>query len=115
MNILDAKRAVFDKMKKYATDEAAARSEPLKPYREAKEGVPIAHESVTIVAKPKPGAKLSPDELKQKVGKMGLLPEADDLLEQMGGPTSVEDIEDALEPVDSPKEEAMERIKTVRR
>ena len=103
MNILDAKRAVFDKMKKYASDEAAARSEPLKPFREAKEGVPIAHESVTIVAKPKPGEKVSPEELKRKVGKMGLLPEADDLLEQVGGGISPEDIAAALQPEEDQK------------
>lgn len=111
MSILDAKRSMFDRMKKYAGDKGAESSEALRGLK----GVPIAHESVTIMAKPKPGEKLTPEEMRQKVGKLGLLPETDDLLEQMGGPTSTEALEEALEPVDSPEEELAERLRTTRR
>lgn len=93
MNIFDAKRSMFDRMKKYAGDKGAESSEALRGLK----GVPIAHESVTIMAKPKDGEKLTPEELKAKVGEMGLLPEADDLLEHMGGPTTAADIEAALQ------------------
>ena len=96
MNIFDAKRKQYDK--------AAGSSGPLKEFRGG--GVPIAHESVTVVAKPKPGQNLSPEQLKDKVAKMGVLPRVEEML-----PDMLEDSEDDLEELRRQSEEADEKRK----
>lgn len=107
---LGALKRMYDDMEQYAGDKAADMSEPLQKFRGV---VPVAQESVTVLAKPPPGAKMSPEQVRKKAADMGLAGLTKGGFDDLLSGTTKEDIEAALAP-ETDEEEAAAKLARMR-